>query len=371
MKKSRRIFIKNTSLVVFSLALLNPLKQLFAFNKNNTLNPPTWRELIELARWCPSVHNLQPHKLKIISETEAELFYSPERLLPVGDPNSIFATVAMGIFVEHLSIASSSFGFKVTLTKIYNPITTKSKKPTLFGKLELSINNNNNENLGVELIKKRRTSRIAYKGRALKQTTIEILKAQAKIFNQEFFHSSDQKFIDLIIELNQETLFEDLESKPNREELDKLFRYNKKEAKTKKDGLWAECMGFSGVLLKSVFQNHEKWTKGILKKLLNKNYKSSFDGTESICWIGGKFDSTQDWFDSGKYFARNWLLITKEGAYLQPTGSLITNTGAYKKLNALLTQPENGKTIWMAYRAGYSKEPKRSFRLDTDEILIK
>ena len=370
MKIPRRLFIKNTSVGLFSIALLNPFKQLWALTKNENAIPPSWEKLVEIARWCPTVHNLQPHQVKIISETEAELFYNPERLLPLGDPNSIFATVAMGIFVEYLSIASSSFGFKVNITKIYNPITTKSKGPTLFGKLELSPSSKK-ETLGVELIKKRRTSRVAYNGQALKKKTVEILKAQAEKFNQELFHSSDQKYIDLIVELNQETLFEDLESKPNREELDKLFRYSKKDAKTKKDGLWAQCMGFSGILLKSVFQHHEKWTKGIRKILLKENYKSSFDGTQSICWIGGKFENTKDWFDSGKYFARSWLLLTKEGAYLQPTGSLITNKGAYEKMKAILTQPKNGKTIWLAYRAGYSKEPARSYRLDTDEILIK
>lgn len=370
MNKSRRTFVKNTSMGLFSIALLNPIKQLWTLTGNELMTLPSWKELVEIARWCPTVHNLQPHQVKIISETEAELFYNPNRLLPIGDPNSIFATVAMGIFVEHLSIAASSYGFKVHITKIYDPITTKSEETTLFAKLEL-LPSIEKETLGIELIKKRRTSRIAYNGKALKQKTTEILKAQAEKFNQEFYHSSDQKIIDLIVELNQKTLFEDLESKPIREELDNLFRYNKKDAVLKKDGLWAKCMGFSGKILKSVFQNHEKWTKGLRKKILKRKYKSSFNGTCSICWIGGKFENTKDWLDSGKYFARNWLLLTKEGAYLQPTGSLITNIGAFEKMKTVLTLPKSEKVIWMAYRAGYSKEPTRSYRLDTDDIIIK
>lgn len=369
-KNSRRIFIKNTSLGLFSIALLNPFKQIWALTKNEPLTTPSWRELVEIARWCPTVHNLQPHQLKVISKTEAELFYDPNRLLPVGDPNSIFSTVAMGIFIEHLSIVSLSFGFKVDTTKIYAPISTKSTEPTLFAKLTLSPSKEK-ETLGIELIKKRRTSRIGYDGKALSQSTVEILKTHSKKYNQEFFHSSDKKFIDMIVELNQKTLFEDLESKPNREELDKLFRYHKKDAETKKDGLWSKCMGFSGSLLKSVFQNHEKWTKGIRKKMLSKNYKSSFDGTCSICWMSGKFENTTDWLESGKYFARNWLLLTKEGAYIQPTGSLITNIGAYQKMKMMLPPPKNGNVIWMAFRAGYSKTPARSYRLSTDEIIIK
>ena len=61
-----------------------------------------------------------------------------------------------------------------------------------------------------------------------------------------FFTQEDKEIVDFVVNLNEETLFEDLASKPTRDELDRLFRYSKKEAKTHKDGLWTKCMGFSG-----------------------------------------------------------------------------------------------------------------------------
>jgi len=363
---SRRYFLEHSFKATLLIALANPLK-LFASSKNKL---PDWLELVDYARWCPTVHNLQPHQVKIISETEAELYYNPARLLPIGDPNAIFVTIAMGIFIEHLSIAAGKYDAKVEFTEVYNPIKTNATAPTLFAKLKLSPTFEK-ETLDRELILRRRTSRLHYDSKPLKEDTCVKIKEQAEKFGHEFFHSSDKDFVDFIIKLNQQTLFEDLKSKPDRDELNKLFRYSEEEAKTKKDGLWAKCMGFSGSLMKSIFIHHEQWEKGLRKKILKKYYRSSFKGTQTICWFGGKFDNTNDWLEAGKMLARNWLLLTQEGAYIQPFGSLITNEGAYKRINEKFTQPKSDKKIWMIFRAGYSNEPTRSYRLNVNEIIIK
>ncbi len=365
---SRRVFLKNSVKATFFIALLNPILQLFGSSTNES-KLPSWKELVDYARWCPTVHNLQPQKLKIISEIEAELYYDPTRLLPVGDPNAIFVTVAMGIFIEHLSIAAGAYGMKVLITEVYAPIKTSATTQTLFAKLTL-IPSLEKEELDRELITKRKTSRLHYDGTPIKQAALDSIKKEAEKFEHEFFSSSDKDLLDFVIDLNQQTLFEDLESKVDRDELNHLFRYTQKEAETYKDGLWAKCMGFSGSLMKSIFIHHERWEKGIRKTILKNYYTSSFKGTATICWFGGKFNNTTDWLMAGKMLARNWLLITKEGAYIHPFGSLITNVGAYKKINDKFSQPINDKQIWMIFRAGYSDEPTRSYRLSTDEIII-
>ena len=356
---SRRNFIKNTSTGLISVMLLNPFGKLFASDKIEKL--PTWNELIDYARWCPTVHNLQPHLVKIISETEAELHYNPTRLIPVGDPKSI---------IENLSIASAVYNKKIIVQEIFAPIEVNSKSNTLFAKLKM-INSDVNDPISRELILERKTSRLHYDGNKISETTLTKLKNQTEAFGHEFFSTSNEEDIDLLIKMNQETLFEDLESAPMRDELDELFRYSKEEAETKKDGLWAKCMGFSGSLMKSVFKNHEKWTKGLRRNLLSNNYKNSFKGTRTVCWFGGDFENTNDWLLSGRMFARTWLLLSQDNAYLQPFGSLITNEKAYKSLNEKFAQPSNNKKLWMIFRAGYSNTPSKSFRLSTSEIIFK
>ena len=94
----RRTFLYRTALV--SLGSFLPL-----LGRARDTTIPTWESLVDWARWAPSVHNLQPHRLKIVSETEAILCYDPKFLLPVGDPKSDFATAAMGIGIGLVSFA--------------------------------------------------------------------------------------------------------------------------------------------------------------------------------------------------------------------------------------------------------------------------
>lgn len=366
--KSRRKFVKNIVSTSAFLAVMNPLELLFSFKKSK-VSSVSWNELTDWARWCPSVHNLQPHRLKIISDFEADLYYDPKRLLPVGDPNSVFATVAIGIFIEHLSIAAAHLGSEVVIDEIFDPISTKNTTVTKFARLKI-IQKDRNEELSRELITIRRTSRGHYNGKPIKTETLEKIKKQSNQFDQDFFYSFDEKMIEEVIKMNQETLFEDLESQENRNELHNLFRYTKEDAETKKDGLWAKCMGFPGKLMRSVFVHHERWEKGVRRKMLAEYYENSFNGTSTICWISGAFENTTDWLNAGKMMARMWLLFTKEGAYIHPFGSLITNEKAYENINRLFAKSSSDKKLWLIFRAGYSKEPARSYRLSTKEIVI-
>lgn len=366
---SRRKLLKNSFIGAWYFAIMHPFQRIFAFDEIEE-KMPSWIELVDYARWCPSVHNLQPHKVKIISETEAELYYDSARLLPVGDPDAIFVTVAMGVFQENLSIAAAKYKKKVEITQVLAPIKTGGSELRLFARLKLT-SANDKEEIDRELILKRRTSRLHYNGTPLQQETLNKLKAEAEKFDHDLFYSSDQNLVDYVIKLNEEALLEDLNSKADCEELDHLFRYSEKEAREHKDGLWAKCMCFPGLLMRAVFEHPERWHKGLRKRFLLKHYKKAFKGTATICWMGGKFDNTNDWLHAGRMLARNWLLITGENAYIHPFGSLITNKGAYEKINMKFTRPTDGKKIWMIFRAGYSNEPARSFRLSTEEILIK
>ncbi len=363
---SRRRFLQK-SIIAASAMAIRPFKQFFSLASHSN-EFPSWYELIEYARWCPTIHNLQPHKIKIISSTEAELYYDPSRLLPVEDPNSVFVTVALGVFYEHLSIAAAPYGKKVEITEMMAPVQVSATIPTLFAKLRM-VSVAEKEEIKRQLMLQRRTSRLHYNGNPLQPQTLSTIKNEAASFDHEFFFSSHKEFVDYVINLNQETLFEDISKDADRRELDNLFRYSEKEARQQKDGLWSKCMCVPGALLQSVFKHPENWA-GIKKEILLRHYKSLFKGTSTVGWFGGKFSTTNDWFQAGRMLARCWLLITADKAFIHPFGSLITNANAYKKINMKFTNPAEGKKIWMIFRAGYSKEPARSFRLNTDEIII-
>jgi len=362
----RRQFLKQ--FFIAAAATLPTAQRLLAHAPSEVI-APDWALLIDYARWCPTVHNLQPHKVKIISTTEAELYYDAERLLKHGDPNAVFATIALGIFHEHLSIAAAPHGFRVEMYDITGPVSVQKTGVCLFAKLRL-VPSSAVEPLDRQLILERRTSRLHYDGRALPHTVCAQMAAEAARFGQEFFFSNDKNLVETMIDLNQKTLFDDLNSAENCAELDRLFRYSHQEAERQKDGLWAKCMNFPGKLVKSVFQNQAKWHSGLRHKILAKYYRNAFKGTSTLGWMGGNFEHTEDWLQAGRAFARVWLVLTREQAFLQPFGSLITNPNANAIIQKKFTQPSGNKQLWLVFRAGYSDEPARSYRLATSEIIL-
>ncbi len=365
---NRQTFFKQSFSVALGLVLASPLR---LFSKDNQ-SSSIWNELVDYARWCPTVHNLQAHQLRIVSEEIAELYYDPKRLLPVGDPQSIFATVALGVFIEHLSIAAKPYGKSILIEAIHNQVSIQQTNATLFATIKLVPHHEVNE-IDRDLIKKRRTSRLAYDGKPLKAETLNTLHTIAAKYNHTFHFTENANLINTILDFNQTILFEDLSDQSNREELDRLFRYDEASAAKTKDGLWSACMGFKGALMQSVFQHHEKWQSGIRKIFLSKHYRHTFSGTSTIAWFKGDFDSVNDWLNAGRLLANSWLHVTKDGAFIQPFGSLITNQNAYKAINQKLESEHASteKKLWMIFRIGYSKAPARSYRLSTEQIIIK
>ena len=112
-----------------------------------------WLDLLEYARWTPSPHNVQAWKLKIISETEADLYYEPKRLLPVTDPTGCFSVMGFAMFIDSLSLAANAQGLKVEAKYQKKDFDFKSPIPVLFANLKL-VPTSEKESLDKELIKK-------------------------------------------------------------------------------------------------------------------------------------------------------------------------------------------------------------------------
>ncbi|MEM9884705.1 MAG: hypothetical protein AAF849_02365 [Bacteroidota bacterium] len=363
----RRNFLRKSVLLPSLLGFHNLLWS--KYKSASGLSMEQWKNVVDYARWCPTVHNLQAHRIQITSASRAALYYDTERTLPYGDPESVFLKVALGIFIEHLSIAAALYGKRIEVEEIL-PTTHRKGKLIHFANLKLTERLQEKE-IAHELILKRRTSRIVYERRAISPRTLDKMKAEAEAFSHYFDWSSNPKLINTFMNINQKALFQDLADDDVRKELDDLFRYNQKQAKETRDGLSAKCMAFPSALIRSVFQKHKRWTKPPLKGLLKKTYLSKFKNTQTLAWFSGKFETSEDLVQSGRMFARAWLRATEDNCYLQPFGSLITNPIAYAQINEALPGSFDKGKIWMIFRIGHSDEPARSERLELNTILLK
>lgn len=333
-----------------------------------------WYKIGEYARWAPSPHNTQPARLKVIDDTHAQIIFVPSRGLYIADPKGHFTLTSLGIVTEICKIAAAGLGYKLIYTYRADALYPGGdyETPQLIADLTLRTDKTAKD-LNPQLILKRRTSRLPYNSRKIDQRVVQELQKEAEAWGHRLVVRDDPEAIRWIIELNQDSLFNDLEDRGIREELKKWLRYSHQEARKAKDGLSAEAMQLPGWLMKSFFHKHGFWTLPGVKQFTHWVYGRTMRGIASIAWIQGPFVTTNDMLRTGHLLIRLWLIMTQYNVYLQPYGSIITNDKSRQAmLKKLSIGDEAGgkQMVWLLMRLGYSNEPPRSERLPIEKYFI-
>lgn len=72
-----------------------------------------WKTLLETAIHAPSPHNVQPWRVRILSDDRADLLIEKRRTLPKEDPTGSFIILTMGLFIEALRILAGNRSLKL------------------------------------------------------------------------------------------------------------------------------------------------------------------------------------------------------------------------------------------------------------------
>jgi hypothetical protein len=327
-----------------------------------------WRGVVHDALWAPSPHNTQPWQVRLLSGREAELWAPADRLLPVEDPEGRFLTAGLGIFLEALDVAAGARGLGLEFEYVHPPLGVGAQQQALAARLEL-VERTEPSRFHVDLLARRRTSRLAYDGRPPPAPALRELTAIAAEAGHEARFSSDRELVDWVVGLNADTVFYDLEEDGRREEIGRWTRPTDAEAARRGDGFSPSCLGFPAPLVRLFFRRHGLFGNAAVRKAARALYLRSMRGTATIGWIGGPWRTSEDWLQAGRMLMRFWLALTAHGLYLQPFGSVITNPTAHARLAERLQVREGDRELWLLLRLGYGAEPPRSARRPLAEVL--
>jgi hypothetical protein len=203
----------------------------------------SWRKIAPYAQRCPSPHNTQPFRLRIVDDARADLVFLPRRGLPTADPFGRFTWLTAGIFVEICSIAAHSLGQELAVEWDHRPMYADgdTETPQVLARLILSACDRPTADLNPQLILDRQTSRHPYDGDAVPLAVIAELQAEAERLGHRLETRTDREAIRWVVELNRQALFHDLDNAPVRDELTKWLRYDSREEDLMRDGLSARC----------------------------------------------------------------------------------------------------------------------------------
>src|SRR5205085_10738828 len=155
-----------------------------------------WKELLETAIYAPSPHNVQPWRLRILSNDTADLLIEKHRTLPKEDPTGSFIILTMGLFIQALKIVAANNSIKLDF-KLYKPLSeftpkhiAKAEDELLpFAKLTLaqqSARAADEPAYENALFLTRRTSRLSYLPEAIPENLVQTLSNLAHAWGQTY-----------------------------------------------------------------------------------------------------------------------------------------------------------------------------------------
>jgi len=332
-----------------------------------------WQELLETAIHCPSPHNVQPWRVKIINKDEAELYIDSTRTLPKEDVTGSFIISTMGMFIEALHILAQNRRLDIVYELLHEPewfapAILRSNTPELipFAKLKLVPNKNSRTIYDDDLFFKRRTSRLHLYDKAVPEEAINSLGKIAEDWKQEFHVATDLKQIERIMKFNTEALFNDLNSAAYHDEIVEWFRFTDKQSREHRDGLDYRCMNTSPINYWLIARFPKMLLLPLTRQILSKVYRSQLGTIPALGIISGGFWDPADGIDAGRFLMRFWLETAKHDLYIHPYGNLVTNHEA-----AASVKEELGiDRIWLIFKIGFSDTPPKSHRRPVENILV-
>ena len=173
--------------------------RLFDRNRSKEISHPAcgrerfllWWTLLETAIQTPSPHNVQPWRVRLISEREADLYIDLKRTLPKEDTTGSFILSTMGMFVEAIALLAAPQGFNLEFAlshpaEWYAETINRGSGPDLlpFAHLRLTLCSPRETPYPASLFLTRRTSRICLLPTPIKDTAATTLAHLATQWGQ-------------------------------------------------------------------------------------------------------------------------------------------------------------------------------------------
>jgi hypothetical protein len=332
-----------------------------------------WREILDTARFAPSPHNVQPWRVRLISDVEAELYIDGTRTLPNEDHTGSFLLSAMGMFLEALELLAAQHNVRIEAQIPQNAewfaerISNRNERNLiLFATLQMSGSAIAALVYPPSLFLSRRTSRISLRPDPVPQSAIERLSQMAMEWNHRYTHLTNVVQIEEILDQNINAVFTDMNVPAYHDEITEWFRFTDRSAEEHKDGLDWRCMNLSRV----EFWLSARMSKTLLfaptRRLLKRRYRKQLGNVPAIGILSGDFFDVRNAVHSGRFLLRFWLELSRLGLYLHPYGNLVTNQQA----SAWLEKRTGVPKAWLVFKLGFCDPPPSSLRRSVDDILI-
>jgi hypothetical protein len=246
-------------------------------------------------------HNTQPWRINVISDTEAQVYFDPDRLLPVTDPPGRQVHISHGTLVEMTAIAATHFGYRAEVELLPEGEMTLAEygtKPTAH--LNLIADSQVKQDPLFAQVLHRRTSRLPHTSQALTDDErVAITEAAGRpgvemgwLQGERMAKALDLAIKGMEVEVNGYDTFE---------ETNMWFRFSDAEIAAKRDGLNSNTTGVTGLALMATraFTRPGNWHKRFNRAGFLKTFAKATRSSQALFTLVTPTNTMADWITTG------------------------------------------------------------------------
>ena len=339
--------------------------------------PPDSAPIVQALRYgitAPSAHNTQPWRIEVLSDTEAHVYFDPDRLLPVTDPPGRQVHISHGTLVELTAIAATHLGYRAEIELLPKGDMTLAEygtKPTAYLSLIADFQVNEDPLFSQALL--RRSSRLPHTSQPITDDERAAISAAATRPGVEPGWIPAQRMAEAI-DLAIQGMAVELRDRRTFEETNQWFRFSEAEIAAKGDGLNAYTAGVTGLPLLAfrMITRRGNWHMSFNRAGYLNAFVKAARSTQALFTLVTPTNTIADWIITGRSYMRAQLAAGAYNLRFHPLSQTLQEFPQMNPLRARMDALVNinpPAKLQMLVRVGHTQPPALSPRRDVQSIV--
>ncbi|MCB1173698.1 MAG: hypothetical protein KDK39_09040 [Leptospiraceae bacterium] len=353
-------------------------------SRENGLREPIL-QAINCGITAPNPHNVQPWKLKLLSDASALLYIDESRLLLETDPPTRQIHIGQGTFLEHVRLGMLQAGYRTQITLFPQgtyPLSQTGNKPVAKIELDLASDSgpanrkqSQKDALLYDAIADRLTDRTEYAGALLSLAEFQQLQSLVGASHSSLVFINQKEQMSRLHDLFYQAMVIECLNEKTYDESRVWFRYNDQEIYHYRDGISLRANGMGALMrfLVGFFMSQSKadWHDRSNIDVYLQSFQEVVRSSRAYLLLQTSANTQVDWVQTGYDYARVQLALTAMGFKMHPLSQILQE---YKQMNGLKSRfnREVGGLPFtqMAVRIGRSSFDYKSPRRPVRDFLV-
>jgi len=339
--------------------------------------PPDSPPIVQALRYgitAPTAHNTQPWRIQVMSDTEAQVYFDPYRLLPATDPPGRQVHISHGTLLEMTAIAATHLGYRADVELLPEGEMTLAEygtKPTAY--LSLIADSQVTEDPLFSQVLLRRSSRLPHTPQPITDDERAAITAAATIAGVQPGWIPSQRMAQAI-EFAIQGMTVEARGHGTFQETNQWFRFSDAEIAAKGDGLNANTAGVTGLplLVLRMITRPGNWHMWFNRAGFLSAFAKAARSTQALFTLVTPANTMDSWITTGRSYMRAQLTASGYNLRFHPVSQTLQEFPQMDPLRArmdALVDVTPPAKLQMLVRVGHTQPPALSPRRDLQSIV--